>query len=177
MRGLAKGKGAAAQKARADEQAGALRSAIEGLRANGITSAYAIAKALDAAGTRRATLEPMSMQSPFAAGRNKLIADQCFQMLSQLVPSREGGRAADQNSSNRNCSHRRADIQHAPHCRGRRNRMALNRNRHHVTSQSRCTTILREQCDLFGLPGSFVENFDGLAPFRSLGVVYLSEVR
>jgi hypothetical protein len=29
--------------------------------------------------THRAMLEPMSMQSPFAAGRNKLVADQCFQ--------------------------------------------------------------------------------------------------
>jgi DNA invertase Pin-like site-specific DNA recombinase len=50
MRGLAKGKGAASQKATATAQAEALRSTIEGLRANGITSAYAIAKALDVAG-------------------------------------------------------------------------------------------------------------------------------
>jgi DNA invertase Pin-like site-specific DNA recombinase len=50
MHGLAKGKGAASQKATADGQAEALHSTIEGLRANGITSAYAIAKALDGAG-------------------------------------------------------------------------------------------------------------------------------
>jgi DNA invertase Pin-like site-specific DNA recombinase len=50
LRGLAKGKGAAAQKATANAQAEALRSTIDGLRAEGITSAYAIAKALDSAG-------------------------------------------------------------------------------------------------------------------------------
>jgi hypothetical protein len=50
MRTFARGKGAAAQKERADEQAEALRSTIEGLRAGGITSAYGIAKALNAEG-------------------------------------------------------------------------------------------------------------------------------
>jgi hypothetical protein len=50
MRSFAHGKGAVALKAEADERAERLRSTIEGLRANGITSAYAIAKALNAEG-------------------------------------------------------------------------------------------------------------------------------
>jgi hypothetical protein len=50
MRTLAHGRSAAAQKQKADEKAEALHSTIQGLRANGITSAYAIAKALNTAG-------------------------------------------------------------------------------------------------------------------------------
>src|ERR1017187_8461775 len=45
-----------------------------------------------------------------------------------------------------------------------------------TTSQSRAGAR-RSACDLFGLPGAFIEDLDRLAPRRSLAVVDLSKIK
>ena len=119
----------------------------------------------------------MSVQSPFAARRNQLVANQCLQNVqparslargrqrrqpklvqSQLIPQKSGHPAG------------------APLTRPTQPHGAQP-DRHHIAIESRRKTIRWKQCDLFGLPGAFIEDLDRLAPRRSLAVVDLSKIK
>src|SRR5450432_2815963 len=122
-------------------------------------------------------LEPMPMQSPFAAGRNQLVADQRLQdvqpvrsfargrqrrnpelVQSQLIPQKSGHPAG------------------APLTRPAQSHVAQS-DRHHIAIENRGNTIFGKQCNLFGLSGAFIEDLDRLAPRRSLTVVDLPKIQ
>src|SRR5450631_816095 len=122
-------------------------------------------------------LEPMPVQSPFAAGRNQLVADQRLQdvqlvrpfargrqrrkpelVQSQLIPQKSGHPAG------------------TPLTRPTQSHVAQS-DRHHIAIEHRGNTILRKQRYLFGLSGAFIEDLNRPAPRRSLAVVDLSKIQ
>ena len=98
-------------------------------------------------------------------------------MLSQLVPSREGGSAGAQNASRRRLipqQHRQpagTELTRTPQAHGAKT------DRHHIAVKRRRQTILREQRDLLRFSGVFVEDLDRLAPRRLLAVIDLAEIK
>src|ERR1017187_6810061 len=122
-------------------------------------------------------LEPMSVQSPFAAGRNQPVADQ---RLQDVQPARSFARRRQRRQPKLVQS--QLIPQKSRHPAG----TPLTRptqphgaqpDRHHIAIEDRRKTILGKQRDLFGLPSAFIEDLDRLAPRHSLAVVDLSKIK
>ena len=123
----------------------------------------------------RAMLEPMPVQSPFAAGRNQLITDQ---RLQDVQPARSFARGRQR----RQPKLIQSQLIQSGHPAG----PPLTRttqphgaqpDRHHIAIEDRRKTILGKQRDLFGLSGAFIEDLDRLAPRGFLIVVDLSKIQ
>ena len=121
-------------------------------------------------------LEPMSVQSPFAAGRNQLVADQ---RLQDVQPARSFVRRRQRRQPKlvqshlipqKSC-HPAGSTDEADATAWRSTGSTPHRNRGPAQDDP------REKGDLFGLPSAFIEDLDRLAPCHSLAVVDLSKIQ
>src|SRR5271169_5478324 len=122
-------------------------------------------------------LEPMPVQSPFAAGRNQLVADQRLQDVQPVRPFARGRqRRKPELVQSQLIPQKSGHPAGTPLTRPTQSHLAQS-DRHHIAIERRGNTILGKQRNLFGLPGAFIEDLNRLAPRRFLAVVDLSEIQ
>ena len=122
-------------------------------------------------------LEPMPVQSPFAAGRNQLVADQRLQDVQPVRPFARGRqRRKPELVQSQLIPQKSGHPAGTPLTRPTQSHPAQS-DRHHIAIERRGNTILGKQRNLFGLPGAFIEDLNRLAPRRFLAVVDLSEIQ
>src|ERR1700683_2682252 len=122
-------------------------------------------------------LEPLPVQSPFAAGRNQLVADQRLQDVQPVRPFARGRqRRKPELVQSQLIPQKSGHPAGTPLTRPTQSHLAQS-NRHHIAIERRGSTILGKQRNLFGLSSAFIEDLDPLAPRRFLAVVDLSKIQ
>ena len=122
-------------------------------------------------------LEPMPVQSPFAAGRNQLVADQRLQDVQPVRPFARGRqRRKPELVQSQLIPQKSGHPAGTPLTRPTQSHLAQS-DRHHIAIERRGNTILGKQRNLFGLPGAFIEDLNRPAPRRFLAVVDLSKIQ